>query len=99
MTNHNDSVVKESLTTATDGKQHRSQLYNLDVIIPVGYRVKSVRDTQFRIWASQRLKNIYESGKIEQPATTEQSSVVRQEGPSSSALSLRERAGVREERA
>jgi len=53
---HKDSVVKESLTTAADGKQYRTQLYNLDVVISVGYRVKSLRGTQFRIWATQRLR-------------------------------------------
>lgn len=43
-----DSVVKEYLTTATDGKSYRVQHYNLDVIISVGYRVKSHVGTQFR---------------------------------------------------
>lgn len=43
-----DSVVKESLTTAADGKNYRVKYYNLDVIISVGYRVKSIRGTQFR---------------------------------------------------
>ena len=51
------SVVKESLTTAADGKQYKTQLYNLDVIISVGYRVKSSEGTQFRIWANQVLKD------------------------------------------
>ena len=51
------SVVKESLTTAADGKKYKTQLYNLDVIISVGYRVKSMRGTQFRQWATQRLKD------------------------------------------
>ncbi len=50
------SVVKESLTTASDGKKYNTTHYNLDVIISVGYRVKSHRGTQFRIWATQRLK-------------------------------------------
>ena len=49
-------VVKDFLTTAADGKNYRSRHYNLDVIISVGYRVKSHRGTQFRIWATQRLK-------------------------------------------
>jgi hypothetical protein len=47
-----DSVVKESLTTAADGKNYATKLYNPDVIISVGYRVKSHRGTQFRIWAT-----------------------------------------------
>jgi hypothetical protein len=51
-----DSVVKESLTTASDGKKYKTAYYNLDVVISVGYRVKSLRGTQFRIWATQRLK-------------------------------------------
>ena len=50
------SVVKESLTTAADGKKYKTKYYNLDVIISVGYRVKSQRGTQFRIWATQTLK-------------------------------------------
>lgn len=51
-----DSVVKESLTTAADGKNYSVRFYNLDVIISVGYRVKSLRGVQFRIWATQRLR-------------------------------------------
>lgn len=50
------AVVKESLTTAADGKRYYTKFYNLDVIISVGYRVKSLRGTQFRQWATQRLK-------------------------------------------
>ncbi|MDE6514510.1 MAG: virulence RhuM family protein [Bacteroidales bacterium] len=50
------SVVKESLTTAPDGKKYKTQYYNLDVIISVGYRVKSARGTQFRQWANKVLK-------------------------------------------
>ena len=51
-----DSVVKKSLTTASDGKKYQTNFYNLDVIISVGYRVKSVRGTQFRQWANSVLK-------------------------------------------
>jgi hypothetical protein len=50
------SVGKESLLTASDGKKYKTKFYNLDVIISVGYRVKSVRGTQFRIWANKVLK-------------------------------------------
>jgi hypothetical protein len=50
------SVVKEYLTTATDGKSYQVLHFNLDVIISVGYRVKSHVGTQFRIWATQRLR-------------------------------------------
>ncbi len=55
-------VVKESLTTAADGKKYKTKYYNLDVIISVGYRVKSNRGTQFRQWASQRLKDYLVKG-------------------------------------
>lgn len=51
-----NSVGKESLQTASDGKKYRTKFYNLDVIISVGYRVKSQRGTQFRIWANKVLK-------------------------------------------
>ncbi len=50
------AVVKESLTTAADGKRYKTNLYSLDVIISVGYRVKSIRGTQFRQWANKVLK-------------------------------------------
>lgn len=51
-----DSVVRKFRTTASDGKNYETKYYNLDVIISVGYRVKSPQGTQFRIWATQRLK-------------------------------------------
>lgn len=51
------SVCKESLLTALDGKKYKTKIYNLDVIISVGYRVKSIRGTQFRIWANNILKD------------------------------------------
>ena len=51
------SVRKESLLTAADGKKYRTKVYNLDVIISVGYRVKSKRGTKFRQWANQVLKD------------------------------------------
>ena len=50
------SVRKESLLTASDGKRYRTKFYNLDVIISVGYRVKSQRGTQFRQWANKIIK-------------------------------------------
>ncbi len=43
--------------TAADGKRYKTQFYNLDIIISVGYRVNSKRATQFRIWATKRLKD------------------------------------------
>ena len=57
-----NSVVKDSLTTAKDGKKYKTSFYNLDVIISVGYRVKSKRGTQFRIWANQVLKDYLVKG-------------------------------------
>lgn len=51
-----NSVVKENLTTASDGKNYKTKFYNLDLIISVGYRVKSIRGTQFRIWANKLIK-------------------------------------------
>ena len=51
-----NSVVKECLTTAKDGKNYKTKFYNLDLIISVGYRVRSVRGTQFRIWANKLIK-------------------------------------------
>ncbi len=51
-----NSVVKENLTTASDGKNYKTKFYNLDLIIAVGYRVKSIRGTQFRIWANKLIK-------------------------------------------
>jgi hypothetical protein len=50
------SVVANNATTAKDGKTYQVDYYNLDVIISVGYRVNSKKGTQFRIWATQRLK-------------------------------------------
>ena len=51
-----DPAVAKYATTAADGKTYQVDHYNLDVIISVGYRVKSHRGTQFRIWATQRLR-------------------------------------------
>ena len=51
-----EAVVAEYATTAADGKTYRVEYFNLDVVISVGYRVSSHRGTQFRIWATQRLR-------------------------------------------
>lgn len=51
------SVIAKYATTAKDGKTYQIDYYNLDVIISVGYRVKSVRGTQFRIWATKVLRD------------------------------------------
>lgn len=57
-----DSVVRKFRTTAIDGKNYDVKYYNLDVIISVGYRVKSRQGTQFRIWATKRLKEYIVKG-------------------------------------
>ena len=51
-----DSVVRKFRTTASDGKSYMTTFYNLDMIIALGYRIKSVIATRFRQWATQRLK-------------------------------------------
>jgi len=56
------SVVKESLTTAADGKRYQTLLYNLEAILAVGYRVRSPRGVQFRRWASTVLKEYLVKG-------------------------------------
>ena len=56
------SVVANFATTAADGKTYQVAHYNLDVIISVGYRVKSKRGTQFRQWATKRLKDYLVQG-------------------------------------
>lgn len=57
-----DSVIRKFRITAADGKTYETMHYNLDVIISVGYRVKSHRGTQFRIWATQRLRDYIVKG-------------------------------------
>ena len=51
-----NSVVRKFRTTAADGKNYETTFYNLDMIISLGYRIKSLTATKFRIWATQRLK-------------------------------------------
>jgi len=57
-----NSVVVNFATTASDGKTYQVDYYNLDVIISVGYRVKSQRGVQFRIWASEIIKEYMKKG-------------------------------------
>ncbi|MCC4607535.1 virulence RhuM family protein [Xanthomonas campestris pv. zinniae] len=58
------TVVKEDLTTAADGKRYRTRLYNLDMILAIGYRVKSPRGTQFRQWATTHLREYLVKGFV-----------------------------------
>jgi len=59
-----NSVVRNFRTTASDGKEYLTNFYNLDVIISVGYRVKSKQGTEFRIWATQQLKELLLKGFV-----------------------------------
>lgn len=57
-----DSVVKKFFTTAADGKEYKTNFYNLDAIISVGYRIKSGVATRFRQWATTRLREYIVKG-------------------------------------
>lgn len=59
-----NSVTEKISATASDGKNYLTQFYNLDAIISVGYRVNSVRATQFRIWATKVLKEYIQKGFV-----------------------------------
>ena len=60
-----ESVVAKFATTASDGKIYQVDYYNLDVVISVGYRVKSIHGTQFRQWANKVLKEYLLRGHME----------------------------------
>lgn len=59
-----NSVVKKYFTTATDGKKYEVTFYSLDMILAIGFRVRSKRGTQFRIWANQNLKSYMIKGFV-----------------------------------
>jgi death-on-curing family protein len=59
-----NSVVRKFRITASDGKKYNTNIYNLDVIISVGYRVKSLRGTEFRIWATKTLRKYITDGIV-----------------------------------
>ena len=61
---HEKSVIRNFRITATDGKNYNTNFYNLDAIISVGYRVNSVRATQFRQWATKILKDFAIKGFV-----------------------------------
>ena len=59
-----NSVVKDYLTTAADGKKYNVTFYTLDMILAIGFRVRSKRGTQFRTWANQNLKEYMIKGFV-----------------------------------
>lgn len=59
-----DSVVKQYLTTAADGKDYQVTFYSLEMVLAIGFRVRSKRGTQFRIWANQHLKEYMVKGFV-----------------------------------
>lgn len=59
-----DSVIQEYLITASDGKNYRTKLYRLEMIIAVGYRVRSIQGTQFRRWATSTLREYLIKGFV-----------------------------------
>lgn len=59
-----DSVIQEYLTTASDGKDYQVAFYSLDMILAIGFRVRSKRGTQFRIWANRNLKEYMIKGFV-----------------------------------
>lgn len=59
-----DSVIKDYLITASDGKRYNVTFYALDMVLAVGFRVKGKRGTQFRIWANQHLKEFIVKGFV-----------------------------------
>ena len=60
-----DSVIKEELITAADGKSYRTKLYNLEMLISLGYRIRSKVATKFRQWATKHLKELMTKGRTE----------------------------------
>ena len=60
-----DSVIKEELITAADGKSYRTKLYNLEMLIALGYRIRSKVATKFRQWATKHLKELMTKGRTE----------------------------------
>jgi death-on-curing family protein len=94
-----NSVIKDFLITAADGKNYRTKHYNLDMILSVGYRVNSKRGTQFRQWATQRLKeHLVQGYTINQKRLEQLQKVVNiiQQSGSTSELSSHEAKGLLE---
>ena len=92
-----ESVVAKNATTAGDGKTYQVEFYNLDAILSVGYRVNSKRGTQFRQWATQRLKDYLTNGyAINQKRLDQLQQVVQliSKGGNSHDLQLQEAKGL-----
>ena len=74
-----EAVIRNFRITASDGKSYNTKFYNLDVIISVGYRVKSKRGTQFRIWANKILKDYLVNGySLNEKRLKEQSEKIKE---------------------
>ena len=61
---NSESVIKDYLTTASDGKEYNVTYYSLDMVLAIGFRVRSKRGTQFRIWANRNLKSYMIKGFV-----------------------------------
>ena len=88
-----DSVIKESLITAADGKSYRTKHYNLEMLIALGYRIKSKVATKFRQWATKHLKELMTKGRTEiitQPELTDEEIMSRALEIAHRTLALRE---------
>ena len=59
-----EAVIKDNLTTAADGKRYKTKLYNLSMILAIGYRVESHRDVQFRRWTTIHLQEYLVKGVV-----------------------------------
>ena len=59
-----DSVIREIRTTATDGKQYKVNFYSLEMILAIGFRVRSKQGVQFRIWTNEHLANYLQEGFV-----------------------------------
>ena len=67
-----NSVVAKFATTARDGKTYQTEHYNLDMVLSVGYRVKSARGVEFRRWATDVLRRYVVAGHVENERRLEQ---------------------------
>ena len=88
-----DSVIKESFITAADGKSYRTKHYNLEMLIALGYRIKSKVATKFRQWATKHLKELMTKGHTEiitQPELTDEEIMSRALEIAHRTLALRE---------